>query len=140
MFNGSLIDCLTSTGKCIVHNQEEDKFNDNLKKTCIDIREGWANINNFYCSHKRMESCTRVGKLAFCRNTTIHFLNFEIYKRSLYHEGRALCKQVINYGSRTVFPYYIVTMPNKEHASSYLSSSDAWQLCMLSVMSCHQYL
>ena len=82
----------------------------------------------------------KVGKLAFCRNTTIHFLNFEIYKRSLYHEGRALCKQVINHGSRTVFPYYIMTMPNKEDASSYLSSSDVWQLCMLSVVSCHQYL
>ena len=111
-----------------------------IKKTCIDIREGWANINFFYCSHKRMESWTRVGKLAFCRNTTIYFLNFEIYKRSLYHEGRALCKQVINHGSRTVFPYYIMTMPNKEDASSYLSSSDVWQLCMLSVASCHQYL
>jgi hypothetical protein len=93
-----------------------------------------------HCSHKRMESWTRVGKVAFCRNTTIHFLNFEIYKRSLYHEGRALCKQVISHGSRTVFPYYIMIMPNKEDASSYLSSSDVWQLCMLSVVSCHQYL
>jgi hypothetical protein len=39
-----------------------------------------------------------------------------------------------------VFPYYIMIMPNKEDASSYLSSSDVWQLCMLSVVSCHQYL
>ena len=111
-----------------------------IKKTCIDIRERWANINNLHCSHKRMESWTRVGKVAFCRNTTIHFLNFEIYKRSLYHEGRALCKQVISHGSRTVFPYYIMIMANKEDASSYLSSSDVWQLCILSVVSCHQYL
>ena len=79
-------------------------------------------------------------KSAFCRNTTIHFHNFEIYKRSFYHDGRTLCKQVINHGSRTVCPYYIMTMPNKEDASSYLSSNDAWQLCMLSVVSCHQYL
>jgi hypothetical protein len=47
---------------------------------------------------------------------------------------------VINYCSRTVFSYYIMTMPNKEDASSYLSSSDALPLCMLSVVSCHQYL
>jgi hypothetical protein len=39
-----------------------------------------------------------------------------------------------------VFPYYIMTMPNEEDACSYLSSSDASQLCMLSVVSCHQYL
>jgi hypothetical protein len=37
-----------------------------------------------------VESWTRDGNLAFCRNTTIHFLNFEIYNRSLSHEGRVL--------------------------------------------------
>jgi hypothetical protein len=84
-----------------------------IKKKWIDIREGWAYINNFYCSHKRKESWTKVGKLGFCRNTTMHFLNFEIYKRSLYHEGRELCKQVINHGSRTVFRTILWQCPIK---------------------------
>ena len=40
-----------------------------------------------------------LGNLAFRRNTKMHFLNFSI----LYRKGRALSKQVTNYGSQTSF-------------------------------------
>ena len=127
---------LTSRGKCTMHHQYEDKFK-NERTNCIEIRVGKVNMNNLYCSRKGMESWIRVGKLSLGRNTPIHFLNFEIYKRSHKHKGRALAEQITNYGPQTDFPCYILTNSNKED-TFFLSSSDAWQLCMLSAVNCHQ--
>ena len=138
-----LIDCWLAASRpgayapCIIWRR--NSLTINYKNNCIEIRVGWANMNNFYCSQKRVESWTRDGNWAFCRNTTIHFLNFEIYNRSLSHEGRVLSMQVTNYGPGKYFPYYITTNPNTEDPSSSWSSN-AWQLCMLSVVNCHQYL